>query len=956
MSDKYDGRYPAAWSKREVSLYEQFGREPAKTSNGLWVGDVEREAKPLNEWSLAELYALASGELFTNYTTGTTEFYVAVRSKAVLEDKDAVSWGEEDLDNWLLFEKVPEKTINGNYVNDPDRWVKDATHWNDSELIDLGMGFFGTPEKYQMYAVDEACNRFELPMGITFEDYCQYIQKSIYPAMTSTGVLVNDRHRLDKEADKWSDPELHAWVLGEIESDNPELLKTAISHFGGEWFWGIDELRHWVSTGEVPSFVHDYASYTDDQLNSLIESGDADASAVLTARYPVEEEVIDEVTESNPTEDEAEIVQEDHDEEPVIVEEVAPADDLPVDDVVSEDATEETPVVDEEVHEEPAQSSVVVTEDKELVNAVCHAIGKEVIDDVERRKFLAASEWTASELIGWVWGLIPMGMNVTHATLMAALRARCTNAVDNWTDVDLHAYFATGKLPEGFHSGVLLNDRNRDKEHPADWSTETLKAWAQGKVNTTKPKSLVLLSARIKFRVPDRYNDEQAIAYIADGETPAEELPEITNPNYASEEELIGYLKGDVKASNFSEADVLLAIRSKFRIDPHWTDDHIYNFYRNSVNPLKTTNGVLVEDRLRKLDSPLSWSWDEIKALANDEVHADFSVRDPECIERAKRLISVQFNTSAVHWSVDEVVDYLKSNVRPLALEDGVFINDPTRPNKLPIEWRDAELKAWLRKQISATEKAPEEDLWEEIYVRFKVPVFWYREDARSYVLNGIRVPSTPSGIYVRDRNRDHRKVEHWTKREIKAWARGQILPGINTDEAALASRAARLFSISTQLDAASIKKRISDIHEESMTMTVKFVSEDLKSYAKGRDEAGDNAVKAAPYQTLLDRCISRVLRLDGEDFVQGWTELLNFFHEHSKDICSAKKIYTGVGQMAIGTKGLRNFNNLTSVLMSTADPEKRDLAVKRLIKWEDVLKDIPNEKSRQSILAYYGL
>ena len=260
-----------------------------------------------------------------------------------------------------------------------------------------------------------------------------------------------------------------------------------------------------------------------------------------------------------------------------------------------------------------------------------------------------------------------------------------------------------------------------------------------------------------------------------------------------------------------------------------------------------------------------------------------------------------------------------------------------------------------MRGDIEETDKAKEDDLWEEIYIRFKVPVFWYREDAKKFVLDGIPVPSTPSGIYIRDRNRDHRKIEHWTRREVKAWARGQILPGIRCDEAAMANRAARLFNISTQLDAESIKKRISNIQEESTTMTVKFVEEDLKSYIKGREEAGDNAIKAAPYQTLLDRCINRVLRLQGEDFVQGWTELLNFFHANSKGVTSAKKIYIGVGQMAITGKGLRNFQNLTSVLQSTANPEGRDRAIK-LIDWATALKEVPNEISRQSILAYYGL
>ncbi|MNX97382.1 hypothetical protein D3C86_1297440 [compost metagenome] len=301
------------------------------------------------------------------------------------------------------------------------------------------------------------------------------------------------------------------------------------------------------------------------------------------------------------------------------------------------------------------------------------------------------------------------------------------------------------------------------------------------------------------------------------------------------------------------------------------------------------------------------------------------------------------------------MIDYLTSNVRPLALEDRVYVNDPTRAEKSPMEWRDAELKAWLKGKIDATEKATEDDLWEEIYVRFKVPVFWYRVDAATYVLHGVRVPSTPSGIYIRDRNRDHRNIEHWTRREIKAWARGQILPGIDSDEAAMANRAARLFNISTQLDSDSIKKRISDIREESTTMTVKFVEEDLKSYAKGREEAGDNALKAAPYQALLDRCISRVLRLQGEDFVQGWTELLNFFHANGKGITSAKKIYIGVGQMAITGKGLRNFQNMTSILQSTANPEGRDRSV-AMIDWLAALKEVPNENSRQAILAYYGL
>jgi len=57
---------------------------------------------------------------------------------------------------------------------------------------------------------------------------------------------------------------------------------------------------------------------------------------------------------------------------------------------------------------------------------------------------------------------------------------------------------------------------------------------------------------------------------------------------------------------------------------------------------------------------------------------------------------------------------------------------------------------------------------------------------------------------------------------------------------------------------------------------------------------------------------------------------------------------------MAITPKGLRNFQNMTSVLTNTADPANRDRTVK-MIDWTTALKEISNEKARQHILSYYG-
>jgi len=957
MSDKYNGKYPSAWSQRDIAMYETLGQEPTKTSNGLWVSDVEREAKPLAEWVMAELYALCNGELITSHVSGTTEFYAALRPKAFLEHKDALRWGEDELIDWLLYERTPQKSPGGYFIQDPERWVKDASTWNDSELADLGGLYFGEIERSQYYILDEACERFNLPMGITFEDYCTYIQTAVQPTCTSNGVLINDRRRASKAASDWSDDELMAWVLGELDSErlDDDLLKCAIEQFGGEWFWSRADLRVWVVEAELPIVELDYSTYTDLQLKSLVtEHLDGGAFEVLIQRHGEELDASWSETEVRlyllegvkPLIPEPEVAD-------VVVEAEEPVREPEVEVIEPEPEVVPAKVVDEPTMELPPIE--IIPEGSPLALAIGRETGADIIEDLERRKLLVASKWSADELVAWVRHIITGGSNTTEATLMAALRAHCGPVVNNWTDDAVKRYVRSNALPEGFSEGILVEDIVRDRQHPGDWSDRELKAYVSGKIQTTADHDQVIIAARVRLKIPDRLTQAEMAEYVTTGVLPNARVPSITNVNAVSDVQLKAWLNGQLAVDPSMEESLFSTVRARFGVDVRWTDAHIVSFYRHGTEPRQSSDGVLIDDRLRDLSNPNQWSWKELRGLALEELDAEFAISDPVVVDRIRRKIDVMYAISPAHWSDDEVIAYLKAGVPPKALENGVFINDPVRVKRYAIEWRDAELKAWLLGGIPATDMASDEDLWEEIYVRFKVPVFWYREDAKSYVLKGSSVPATPSGIFLRDRNRDNRKVAHWTRREVKAWCRGQILPGLNTSVEELTKRAALLFGVSALLDTDSVKKRISDITEESMTMTIAFVTNDLASYEQGRLEAGDVAAKVAPYQSLLDRCIGRVLRLEGEDFVQGWTELLNFFHKNSKSICSAKKLYTGVGQMAITPRGLRNFQNMTSVLSSTCNPIGRDKSVK-MIDWQAALAEVANEKARQGILAYYGV
>jgi len=962
MTDKYNGNYPKAWTEQETQAYVETGREPPKSSNGLWVTDGEREAKELKDWTLAELFALGNGELYSFHTTGTGDFYDAVRGKAVLDDRDAVKWGEEDLYNWLLFERPPAKSPNGYYINDPDRWVKDASKWNDTELADLGAGYFGEPEKSQLYILDEASERFDLPVGITWEDFCTYITTKVKPALTSNGLLVNDRNRKAKTIDQWTEAEVEAWLLDELVIDNERLdkrvLERAIQLFNVGRYWTKDMVKDYVIRDVYPDI--NYKQYSDEQLTVLAEQdNDKEAQYELLSRHPAFDPPKEDEDEPTPVPTppelpvdgggEPETGSDPEDGEPVDEpEEPEPGPDAPSD----EDHSPETPEPD--VEEPPAVLwTDLVPEGSPVYEALVAGTPDVVIADTDRRRLLSASKWTLAELIGWARGEIPNSLNTTDETLITALRVALGAFVINWSDSAVKAFVVSQELPEGIETGVLVEDCIRDKMHPGDWREEELRAWADGKVRTTVNADRILLAARNRFKIPDRLNDEEVKEYIVTGILPDDTIPPIESGKPVSKRQLDAWLKGELPAEKAEEERLFVQARQAYGIDIHWTNAHLLAYIRNGSSPKRLADGTLVEDRMRCSDEYTNWSWKELRALAAGEITADFSISD--AMLRVRRLIDVQFGVSPAHWSDEDCVQYLLTNSKPKSLENGVFINDPTRPLKQAIEWRDAELKAWLRGEITETVKAPEDALWDEIYVRFRVPLFWYREDAKSYVLTGRQVPATPSGIWIRDRNRDARPVKHWTRREIKAWCRGQIMPAITASPEVMIKRAADLFGVTTLLDADAIKKRISAITEESMTMTVLFVTEDLKAYEDGRNKAADNSALAAPYQTMLDRCINRVLRLDGEDFVQGWTELLNFFHKNSNGIMSPKKVYTGVGQMTITPKGLRIFNNMTAVLMQTADPATRDRSIK-VIEWNASLKEITNEKTRQNLLAYYGL
>lgn len=1254
MADKYNGNYPKAWTDAQIDEYLESGREPDKASNGVWVTDVEREEKDLVDWTVAELFALYSGELDSTVDPGGDAFVAAIRVKARLKSADAGKWGNDELYEWLVSGKEPAKTPRGNFVNDPERFTKDVHLLNDSELLDFGLELFGPYSRDREYVLVEALERFGLPTGTTFEDYTQYCVDGSKPAVAEHGSLVHDRTRAGRLLSEWTEEEILDWIVGGIDSaghDEKELLAAAIEQVGGEWYWSKvhvqsylvtntmpdssdietesmsmaqflkflretkcdeqvkayiakvgreymeptdtfgpdvvpkawsdDEIQAWALEETIPAFfenvwVNDvtreerspltfdetkaifhgkitvsdavkeesYANwqsaltdeaqelYVDDALawffdddeprrtetgefylsklrdsKPVVEWTDADVRMLLSEQiitkldYDVEEVIerktaqwaglgtIEQRTEWFVNETEPALtpngvfiddprrkglpIREWGDAELIALanqwifpdttvmaeaiiavlfdRKLIKSDDWTLDeaaeflntgkepektdfgnDVIGYDETALNRKSDLKFFSDWANGKVLLPNpEPQILNRVRALIGANSASDEElkgylrgykadgsdkfreltlreqldsgcpevaqkvaylwnlpvgssieeciaaydnfeegtlastgvlmvdeRRDVKAAKNWALEEIRAWARGEIPSSKATSPATLVTAVRSLISAIGTGWDDVSIRTFVATGEPPKTTSTGVLVVDIVRDKKYPTDWEDADLTAWAKGEIVTNVNPGDIKLTIRNRFKVPSKWTDAQMLTYVQTGEEPAPEPAQpFTNARSATDRQIEAWLRGEFEVSLALEAAAFLEARARFKLNVQWTDAAIRTYYKDGVTPAKTSNGLFVEDRLRDITSVAKWSFAEVVAFAKDEFKAPtIGKKGPAFLARARQLIQVEKGLPSGKWADVEVLTYLQTGECPVAVGGTVFTNDPSRASKQAIQWTDNELKAWLRGEIDETAMAPAQDLWERVYVKFNVPNAWYTSDARSYVLEGKVVPSTPSGIYVRDRERDLRPYYAWTRAEVKAWARGQILPGLNAQEADLVRHACTCFNIPSTLSPDFIKQRVASITEDTTPMTVGFVREDLLSFAAGMKKEGADEEKAALYHGLMLRCISRVCALKGQDFVDGWSELLKFYYDHRNTLFQWKNLYFGMGMMAVSAKQQKHYNQMTTVLYRTADPVTRDTVVRNGIDWVIALAGLPTDEARHQVMAYYGI
>lgn len=105
----------------------------------------------------------------------------------------------------------------------------------------------------------------------------------------------------------------------------------------------------------------------------------------------------------------------------------------------------------------------------------------------------------------------------------------------------------------------------------------------------------------------------------------------------------------------------------------------------------------------------------------------------------------------------------------------------------------------------------------------------------------------------------------------------------------------------------------------------------------------------------LWQGVILQLLKQPGPVFLRGWTDFLNFVHQHRAGAFSPAYIHRFREETQLGINDRRNFERLLHLAYVSADPKVRSLAMKQ-VDMNMILSQLPTEDMRQKFVEFYSL
>jgi len=314
------------------------------------------------------------------------------------------------------------------------------------------------------------------------------------------------------------------------------------------------------------------------------------------------------------------------------------------------------------------------------------------------------------------------------------------------------------------------------------------------------------------------------------------------------------------------------------------------------------------------------------------------------------RRLAAQVHHGVEHWTDYSLTKWAKEGKMPEVV-DGLLVHDAVREKKDLKAFSDAELSGVLMRKLR-TSRYGQEDVAKEIIRRNALSPLLTIEKVRNWLSTNV-VPET---LYAESDLFQLKPAYYWTDLEISKFFKGELNETKAVQSADIYDEYRRRHGLSktTYSDKQLQGLQGTDKNGVKVHMALTILTNELKKYAeKMAPSAAISEDGAGKMQESLYRQMNRVLSLPGQDFVSGWTEILDFFYTNKDSHFNEAAALRGLGFMSISNRDRFTFEQLVDLCVRTCDPKVRYNAAKN-VNFGVVLSKITSEAIRQRVLEYY--
>lgn len=207
---------PKEWSDNQVLEFVASGTTPEKTPEGVWVSDVTRNSKRIEDLTLAEIKSACSGEISLHQVSTPLKLMAVARKRLACKVGDVVKrWSDKEIFDFLTKEIRPTKTRSGLWPNCPIRQELIAREWSKEELVGWIKGEIqATPTAHPSALVDAIYYKWRIDAQATEEEAKSFAVSGKPLQRTARGNLVKSSTRPYRKPIEWTTSELMDYCGG----------------------------------------------------------------------------------------------------------------------------------------------------------------------------------------------------------------------------------------------------------------------------------------------------------------------------------------------------------------------------------------------------------------------------------------------------------------------------------------------------------------------------------------------------------------------------------------------------------------------------------------------------------------------------------------------------------------------------------------------------------------------